>query len=162
MKTLSEQLKQYRKENNLTQIQLANLVGVSYKSISSWECNIKKPNALNHAILQRFGFINCDKRSDTQKIKQQANRNYVQKKSSRRKRLYVDVIQNISTLQNFGKRLKQLRQEQGLTLQAFADKYDLSTTHLFNLEAGHAITLRITTMQLLLQDGVDLQKLLVG
>ena len=41
--TLGDKLSKLRKENNYTQEQLANVLGVSRQSISKWESNIAYP-----------------------------------------------------------------------------------------------------------------------
>lgn len=44
MSTLGERIKIARKQKNLTQRQLANMIGVKHNSISDWENNKNKPD----------------------------------------------------------------------------------------------------------------------
>ena len=41
----SEQLSKLRKEENLSQMQLAKIVGVSQKAVDYWERNVNEPKA---------------------------------------------------------------------------------------------------------------------
>lgn len=43
--SLGEKIKEYRKKKNMTQKELANLIGAKHNSISDWENNKNKPDA---------------------------------------------------------------------------------------------------------------------
>ena len=42
---IGDKIKELRLENKLTQMQLANLIGVSQKAIDYWERNVNEPKA---------------------------------------------------------------------------------------------------------------------
>ena len=53
---IGNNIKQLRRQNNFTQVQVANNLGVSCQAISKWENNICVPDiALIPAIAQLFG-----------------------------------------------------------------------------------------------------------
>lgn len=91
-----------------------------------------------------------------------SSKNKGPKKNTKTKRTRVSVptIQSISGLDCFGKRLYSIRVLEGLSLVAFAKKYDLSYTQLHKLELGEAITLRITTLRRLRKAGYSIDWLL--
>ena len=55
--TLGDKLSKLRKENNYTQEQLANVLGVSRQSISKWESNIAYPET--DKLIRISELFNC-------------------------------------------------------------------------------------------------------
>ena len=45
MDNLGQRIKELRTENNLTQMQLAKLIGVSQKAVDYWERSVNEPKA---------------------------------------------------------------------------------------------------------------------
>ena len=60
MMTLGEKIKELRTDRNLTQAQLANIIGVSQKAIDYWERNINEPKAGYIISLVKFFEITFD------------------------------------------------------------------------------------------------------
>ena len=56
---LGNKIKTLRKQNNLTQENLAEMVGVSYQAISRWENNITSPDISTLPILANIFVLDC-------------------------------------------------------------------------------------------------------
>ena len=59
MKT-GDRIKEYRKERNLSQAQLAKAIGVSQKAVDYWERNISEPKASYIIRLVKFFDVTFD------------------------------------------------------------------------------------------------------
>lgn len=60
MKVFSERLKELRNENRLSQVQLANLTGLSKSAIAFWEEGLRIPNAQAIVVLAKFFKVSAD------------------------------------------------------------------------------------------------------
>lgn len=60
MINIGQNLKQHRKDANLTQTELANRTGISQQNISRWEKNTHIPNVMDCIILANFYQISID------------------------------------------------------------------------------------------------------
>ena len=53
---IGEKIKEFRIDNNLSQMQLAKLIGVSQKAVDYWERNVNEPKASYIiALVKTFG-----------------------------------------------------------------------------------------------------------
>lgn len=59
MKT-GDKIKEYRKEKNISQAQLASAIGVSQKAVDYWERNVSEPKVSYVIQLVRFFDISFD------------------------------------------------------------------------------------------------------
>ena len=59
MKT-GDRIKEYRKERNLSQAQLAKAIGVSQKAVDYWERNVSEPKASYIILLVKFFDVTFD------------------------------------------------------------------------------------------------------
>lgn len=88
---LSEQIKKYRKENNLTQEQFASKLFVSKQAVSKWETNRSYPdiNLLPQiAEMLNLVLMNLSEKKK-QKIAQIIRKKLLRKKYQKRKYLYA-------------------------------------------------------------------------
>ena len=60
MNTLGEKIKELRKRADLTQEQLADILGVAYQTISKWECGTTSPDLSMIAPIARFFRVSAD------------------------------------------------------------------------------------------------------
>jgi transcriptional regulator with XRE-family HTH domain len=60
MKTIGQKIKELRKENNLTQKQLAKILGISETGFASWEQGLSEPNTESIAQLCRIFNVSAD------------------------------------------------------------------------------------------------------
>lgn len=60
METLGQRIKDLRTENNLSQMQLAKLIGVSQKAIDYWERSVNEPKASYIVKLVKLFHISFD------------------------------------------------------------------------------------------------------
>ena len=55
MNNIGERIKLLRKKNDMTQEKLADYLGVTYQSVSKWECGINTPDiSLNSSPIQEL------------------------------------------------------------------------------------------------------------
>ena len=59
MKTLGERLREIRKSKNLTQAQLAEMIGVGKTTITGYEQNNREPNVLNMIKIAKVLDVSC-------------------------------------------------------------------------------------------------------
>lgn len=60
MKNIGKRIKDLRKKNDLTQEKLADLLGVTYKSVSKWECGLTTPDLAMIVPLARVLHVSAD------------------------------------------------------------------------------------------------------
>lgn len=60
MKNIGKRIKDLRKKNDLTQEKLADLLGVTYKSVSKWECGLTAPDLAMIVPLARVLHVSAD------------------------------------------------------------------------------------------------------
>lgn len=60
MKNIGKRIKDLRKKNDLTQEKLADLLGVTYKSVSKWECGLTTPDLAMIVPLTRVLHVSAD------------------------------------------------------------------------------------------------------
>lgn len=60
MNTIGQRIRELRKKNDLTQEKLADLLGVTYQSVSKWECGITMPDLALIAPLTRLLHVTSD------------------------------------------------------------------------------------------------------
>lgn len=58
---IGETIKSLRKERNITQEELADILGVSFQSVSRWECNMYYPDVELFPTVADFFGITVDK-----------------------------------------------------------------------------------------------------
>ena len=78
---LSNQIKKYRKEMNLSQEELAEQVYVSRQTISNWETNKNYPDIHSLLLLSSFFHISLDQliKGDIETMKEELNKEEIQK-----------------------------------------------------------------------------------
>ena len=74
---LGNKIKTLRKEHNLTQENLAEMLGVSYQAISRWENNITSPDISTLPILANIFNVTVDYLLDVNVIKNEDNINKI-------------------------------------------------------------------------------------
>ena len=57
---LSDNIRNYRKENNLSQDELAEKLGVSRQSISLWENGLREPTLSNLIAISKYFKVSID------------------------------------------------------------------------------------------------------
>lgn len=113
-----------RQDNELTQQELANIIGGNRVSISNWENekeipNINKANAIaNHFNVSLDYLFNLSK-----------EKNYPNNKK-------CNIDKNL-----VGKRLKELRESNNLTLNKLADILNTTASTIFSYEQGNTLLL---------------------
>ena len=60
MNNIGQRIKKLRKKNDLTQEQLADYLGVTYKAVSKWECGLTLPDLSLIVPLARILQISAD------------------------------------------------------------------------------------------------------
>ena len=60
MKAFAERLRELRKERGLSQIQLAEKLGVDFRTISNWENGVRKPDIDMLVIVADFFEVSTD------------------------------------------------------------------------------------------------------
>ncbi len=80
MNSISQNIKAYRKTNNLTQRQMADLLGVTHQTVSNWESgrsmpNIDKLNDICEKLNIDLNFLLYGKKTDNSQLKQQLKKN---------------------------------------------------------------------------------------
>lgn len=60
MKNIGQRIKELRKKNDLTQEKLADFLGVTYKSVSKWECGMTTPDISLIAPLTKILHVSAD------------------------------------------------------------------------------------------------------
>ena len=60
MKHIGQRIKKLRKNNNFTQEKLADLLGVTYKSVSKWECGLTTPDLALIGPLTKILHVSAD------------------------------------------------------------------------------------------------------
>lgn len=60
MNNIGKRIKELRKKNDLTQEKLADFLGVTYKSVSKWECGITVPDLALIGPLTKILHVSAD------------------------------------------------------------------------------------------------------
>jgi len=110
MRILSQRLKNLRQEKNLTQTQLADIIGISRGALSLYETGKREPD---YCTLQKFAdFFNV-------------STDYLLGRNIHKKGNYTKI---------FSKRLKQERQQRKWSILEMSNKLDISTSQLSDYE----------------------------
>lgn len=151
-----EKIYSFRKKNNLTIEQLSKIIGKSPTQVHRYEKGIHQvPKKVVVLLNNRFNLDIVPPKVLTG--------NYNKKILYRRRKniLKISDLNELDSkvLNKFAKLFRKIRKKEDLNLKQFSDKYDISWTHLWKLERGQAITLRITTLGRLKNAGYDLNEL---
>lgn len=60
MKTIGDNIKEYRQKNNMTQEQLASCLNVTYQAVSKWETGVSSPDLSLIIPITRIFHISAD------------------------------------------------------------------------------------------------------
>lgn len=55
-----DRLKELRKENGMSQLELAEKIGISQQTVAKWECGVASPKTSTIVILSELFNVSCD------------------------------------------------------------------------------------------------------
>ena len=76
MNNIGQRIKQLRKKNDFTQEKLADLLGVTYQSVSKWECGTTMPDLAMIAPLARLLQVSADELLGIKSVEQDERKAY--------------------------------------------------------------------------------------
>lgn len=118
METYSEKLLDYRRQNNITEKELARLIRVKEKDIICWERELALPKLKEAKLIDDF--FNCKKISNDSKMT-------------------AEEITNSKSGITYGQALSNRRKELSITMQDFAEALNIGFHRVFLLESDSDI-----------------------
>ena len=135
--TLSERLKQLRKERHMTQADLANVLGVAKGTVAMWEMGKRNPSfeALEQLSIVFDRTMSYILGESDDPSSPELGENEIQKLGLwSLEEDYMEIMMN--DRERIGKKLAEIRSEKGYTVRQLAELADLRPATISNVENG--------------------------